>query len=265
MELTFLGTGTSTGIPVLGCRCPVCTSTDQRDRRLRASAMVRPYADAPAILIDAGPDLRQQLLAQRSPELGALLITHIHYDHVGGLDDLRPYCARSGPEGFPVYCRPEVGRQLHRSLPYTFASEDHYPGAPVFNLHEIADDNPFEVRLAPGRKVEVLPLPVLHGKLPILGYRIGPLAYITDCSHMPSETFDRLRGLDTLVINALRLKEHMSHFTLAQALEVIEKVKPTRAFLTHMCHDMPRTCELDGKLPPNVALAIDGQVVEIFA
>lgn len=262
MKLTFLGTGTSTGIPVLCCTCATCTSTDPRDKRQRSSVIIYPYKNAPGILIDAGPDLRNQLLTENSPALAGLLITHIHYDHVGGMDDLRPYC-KIAPDGkFPVYCRPDVAKQLHRSIPYAFAS-DHYPGAPVYDMHELVSDEPFTVELGKGKAVEVIPLPVLHGKLPIFGYRIGSMAYITDCSFMPKDTLRRLYGVETLIINALRPKPHMSHFNLEEALAVIAKVNPKRAFLTHICHDMPPQGQIEFSLPPNVRFATDGETIEV--
>lgn len=257
MELIFLGTGTSTGVPMIGCRCATCTSTDPCDQRLRCSVIVRPDDGAPGILIDAGPDLRRQLLDHQTPDLAALLVTHIHYDHVGGIDDLRPYCYKAPDGKFPVYCRADVGAGLKRAVPYAFA-EDHYPGAPAFHLHTVDDDTPFEIPVAGHNPVKVVPLPVLHAKLPILGYRIGPLAYITDCSHIGDETLARLKDVDTLVINALRPQPHPAHLSLDESLAVIARVAPRQAFLTHMSHDMPPAAEVEPLLPQGVRLAHDG-------
>lgn len=248
MKLTFLGTGTSTGVPQIGCHCDTCTSTDPRDNRLRASAMVT-TDQGRNLLIDCGPDFRQQILGQESPDLDALLITHSHYDHVGGIDDLRPYCA-GGP--FPVYCKADVADDLRNRVPYCFAKHL-YPGVPTFDIHEINPDRPFE---AGGVSIE--PLPVMHARLPIVGFRIGNLAYITDCKTMPAETLEKLKDLDVLVINALRHEEHMSHLNLKQALDVIEIARPRRAYLTHLAHQMGRHAEVEPTLPPGVKIAYDG-------
>lgn len=252
MRLTFLGTGTSTGVPQIGCPCEVCTSDDPREKRLRASVLIETAGKN--ILIDCGPDFRQQILRAGSPDLRALLITHSHYDHVGGIDDMRPYCH---PDPFPVYCRPDVARDLRARVPYCFA-EHLYPGVPTFDIHEIDGHSDFMID-----DIRVTPLPVMHARLPIIGFRIGSLAYITDCSEMPAETLGKIRGIDTLVINALRLKPHMSHMSLDQALAVIREAGPRQAFLTHISHDMglyDATCRL---LPPGVRPAIDGMNVEI--
>ncbi len=264
MELVFLGTGTSTGVPMIGCKCRTCRSTDPCDRRLRSSVLVRPFESGPGILIDAGPDLRAQLLAQNTPDIAALLVTHIHYDHVGGIDDLRPYCYAAPGGKFPIYCRADVGKGIMRSVPYAFA-QDHYPGAPAFELHTVDDNNSFVVCISGGKTVEVIPLPVLHAQMPILGYRIGALAYITDCSQMPAGTLERLRGVDTLVINALRPEPHMSHLSLQQSLDIVAELNPRQAYLTHMSHDMPPAAEVQPALPSNVRLANDGARIIIPA
>lgn len=229
MKITFLGTGTSTGIPQIGCRCATCTSADPRDNRMRASAIVTLDSGA-NLLIDCGPDFRSQILRAGAPPLEALLITHSHYDHVGGIDDLRPYC-RDGRH-FPTFCTPDVARDLHERNPWSFAKHL-YPGVPTFAIHEINPDIPFEIA---GQ--EIIPLPVMHAKLPILGYRFGPLAYITDCKTMPAATLEKLRGVHTLVLNALRILPHQSHLSLDEALDIIKAVNPRRALLTHMSHDM---------------------------
>lgn len=252
--ITFLGTGTSTGVPVIRCSCNTCMSLDPRDKRLRASVMVT-MPDGLNILIDCGPDFRTQMLRLGSPDLEALLITHSHYDHVGGLDDLRPYCA--GDRHFPVYCQDDVAQDLRTRNPWSFAKHL-YPGVPTFEIHDIKPLEPFALG-----GLSVVPVPVMHAKLPILGYRFGPLAYITDCSSISDEAVNALQGLDTLVINALRLKPHMSHLSLEEALEVIERIAPRRAYLTHMSHDMPPHARV--KLPDNVHLAYDGLTVKVPA
>lgn len=255
-SLTFLGTGTSTGVPQIGCRCETCLSTDPRDRRLRCSALVRtPLGNT--FLIDAGPDFREQILHQGSPELTAALLTHTHYDHVGGIDDLRPYCAHAGEGNFEVFCRPDVARDLRNRIPYCFA-ENPYPGVPVFHLCEIYDDRPFSIHGDP-----VVPLPVMHAKLPIVGYRFGPLAYITDCKTMPESTFSLLKGVDTLVINALRHEPHYSHLSLTESLAIIGRVRPRVAYLTHLSHQMGPHARVEPTLPPNVFIAVDGSTVTV--
>lgn len=247
MKIHFLGTGTSTGIPQIGCTCAACTSTDPCDKRLRASATVT-LDDGTNLLIDCGPDFRQQILAAGAPPLDALLITHSHYDHVGGIDDLRPYC-KDGRH-FPTYCRGDVAEDLRQRNPWSFA-QHLYPGVPTFAIHEIEAGKPFSVN---GN--EILPLDITHGKLPILGYRIGRLAYVTDCSAMPEATIEALRGVDTLVINALRHEPHPSHLSLREALELIRRIGPRRTLLTHMSHDMGPQASV--ALPPGVAFAHDG-------
>lgn len=252
MQLRFLGTGTSTGVPSIGCNCATCRSTDPRDHRLRASALLS--AGDNNILIDAGPDFRQQILAADSPELDALLITHTHYDHVGGIDDLRPYCY---PDGFDIYAQHADIDDLRHKVPYCFA-EHPYPGAPVLHPHVIQPMKPFSIN-----GLEILPLPIKHYMLDILGYKIGNLAYITDAKVIPNDTINAISGIDTLVINALRHKEHISHINLSQALEIIAVVKPRIAYLTHISHDLGRYTDIAPTLPDNVKIAIDGTTITI--
>lgn len=252
MKLRFLGTGTSTGVPQIGCTCPTCISTDIHDKRLRASALLS--VDGKNILIDCGPDFRQQIIDAGAPDLIAALLTHSHYDHVGGIDDLRPYCYRSG--GFPLYCRHDVADDLRARVPYCF-KEHPYPGVPIFDIHEIDDD-----RFSIG-DIVALPIPVIHYKLPIVGFRVGKLAYITDAKTIPDSSYKRLEGVDTLVINALRKEQHLSHMNLEEALAVIERVGPRVAYLTHLADKMGTQAEVQPMLPRNVYIAYDGLEIEI--
>lgn len=258
MELTFLGTGTSTGVPQLRCGCEVCRSTDPRDSRLRTSALVE--TGGKRILIDCGPDFREQMLRHgvRSVDdrLDALLLTHQHYDHVGGIDDLRPYCYGIEP-GFPIYCQGDVVRDLRARLPYCF-SEHPYPGVPRIDLHEIKAGIPFQ---AAG--VEVRPVGVNHYLLDILGFRIGALGYVTDAKKIPDATVEALKGVDTLVINALRHTEHISHLSLVEALEMVRRIGPRVAYLTHISHQFGLHAEVEPALPEGVRLAYDGLKIKI--
>ncbi len=251
LEIEFLGTGTSTGVPMLRCYCPVCTSSDVRDMRLRTSAIVR-YQGA-RILIDCGPDFRTQMLRASDDNLDAVLITHIHFDHVAGLDDLRVYCYE---KPMPLYGRPDVLRDLHQRIPYCFAS-DPYPGVAQFEEHVIGDE-PF---LVEGVRVE--PIPVMHYKLPICGFRIGPLAYITDAKTIDDEVIERLKGVPLLVINALRIEPHLSHMCLSETLAVIDRIKPGKAYLIHMSDRIGLHADSPKILPEGVELAYDGLIVKV--
>ncbi len=261
MKLTFLGTGTSTGVPQMRCSCETCRSTDPRDKRLRASVLIETQPGAPGILIDCGPDFREQMLRQDCPDLAAALLTHTHYDHVGGMDDLRPYSYGAPDNRFPVYCRADVAKDLRNRIPYCFA-EHPYLGVPQFDLRIIEPMKAFTVK--PSERfgpVEIVPLPIMHGRLEIVGYRIGPVAYITDASFVPQVTLDALKGVDTLVINALRHAGHPSHLNLNQALDVIKVSRPRQAYLTHMSHQMGPHAQAEKLLPPGTAFAYDGLTV----
>ena len=250
MQITFLGTGTSTGIPQIGCTCPVCTSANPKDNRLRTSAVVS--VNGKNILIDCGPDFRQQVLRAGIGRIDAVLITHIHYDHTGGIDDLRPF---GGKHTLPIYLEAPVAEGIRTRLPYCFG--DHlYPGVPNIRLQEIG------IELFTIENIEVTPIRVMHYKLPILGYRIGGLVYITDALTIPDEEYAKMKQVDVLVINALRKQPHLSHQTLDEALRVIERVQPREAYLVHMSHHMGLTAEVEKELPPHVHFAYDGLVVE---
>ena len=249
IKVTILGSGTSKGIPEVSCYCPVCRSDDEKDKRTRCSALVE--TKGVKLLIDISPDFRQQALKADITSIDAALITHSHYDHVGGFDDVRPFCAG---RNFSVYLRKDVNEDLHRRLDYCFR-ESPYPGVPTFDMHEI-DDAPFMIK-----GVKIIPITVFHGKLPIVGYRIGDFAYITDAKTIPDEEMEKLYNLDVLVLNGLRFKDHFAHFTVEEALKVIGELKPKRAYLTHFCHEIGRHRDFEAKLPPNVFASYDGLVI----
>lgn len=251
LEIEFLGTGTSTGVPMLRCHCPVCMSSDEHDKRLRTSAIVR-YQGA-RILIDCGPDFRTQMLRASDDNLDAVLLTHIHYDHVAGLDDLRAYCFE---RPFPLYARADVLRNLHARIPYCFAT-DPYPGVAQFEEHVIGDE-PFLVE-----SVRVEPIPVMHYKLPIIGFKIGPLAYITDAKDIADDVIERLQGVPLLVINALRIEPHLSHMCLSETLDVVRRIKPGKTYLVHMSDRIGLHAESHKILPDGVELAWDGLIAKV--
>ena len=253
MRVRLLGTGTSQGIPIIGCTCPVCTSTDERDHRLRTSALVE--VDGVNILIDAGPDLRQQLLRCGVTRLDALLLTHEHKDHTGGIDDVRPINFLMKTP-LNIYGQPRVMKAIRNDYSYAFGP-DQYPGVPQLVLNPLQPE-PFEVK-----GVEVIPVKVRHMTLPIFGYRIRNFGYITDASFISETEKKKLMGIKVLVINALRREQHYSHFNLEQALAIIEEIKPERAYLTHVSHRLGKYVDVSQELPKNVFLGIDNQVIEV--
>lgn len=253
MKLTFLGTGTSCGVPVIGCQCEVCRSTDPHDKRTRCSALIE--TEQTRLLIDCGPDFRQQILPQPFRKIDAILITHAHYDHMGGMDDIRPYCQFGEMN---VYADSNACKSMLEMLPYCFA-EHRYPGVPAIGLHEI---HPHQ-ELSFG-DLEVVPFEVMHGKLPILGYRIGSLAYITDMKTIDDAEVDYLKGVRVLVVNALRFdKPHHSHQLVDEAVAFARRVGAERSFIIHSCHDIGLHEEVNKKLPADIQLAYDGQEINI--
>lgn len=253
MKVTFLGTGTSCGVPVIGCQCRVCQSADPKDKRLRCSILIETASTR--ILVDAGPDFRQQILPQPFRRIDAILVTHSHYDHMGGMDDIRPYCQFGEMN---VYADAIACKGMLEMLPYCFA-EHRYPGVPQIGLHEISAGCPFTIG-----DISVMPIRVMHGKLPILGFRFGTFAYITDMKYIEDDQFALLEGVETLCVNALRFdKPHHSHQLVGDAIAFSKRVGARRTLLTHMCHDVGLHEEVNHQLPKGVELAFDGQVLKI--
>ncbi len=255
LELTFFGTGTSNGIPVIGCDCAVCRSPDPRDRRTRSSVIVRD--NERVYLIDTATELRVQALAAGLDRVDAVLMTHAHADHTGGFDDLRRFNELMGRH-LPVYANPTTAAMLRERYAYTFV--DQYPfygGKPDLILHEVdAPFTPFER--------EIVPVPVFHGRLPVHGYRIGPVAYVTDAKTIPDSSLDLLRDLDILVLNGLRDRPHPTHLSIAEAVEVIQTVRPRRAYLTHLSHEISHQAA-SSLLPAGIEIAQDGLTVPVRA
>jgi phosphoribosyl 1,2-cyclic phosphate phosphodiesterase len=253
MTITFLGTGTSQGVPVIGCDCAVCRSVDFRDKRLRVSVHIE--VAGKSFVIDTGPDFRQQMLRARIRQLDAILFTHEHKDHTAGLDDVRSYNFLQGHD-MPVYARASVLEQLRREFAYVFA-EKKYPGVPRLQLHEIRNE-PFMVGGVP-----VTPIEVMHLRLPVYGFRLGDFTYITDANHIDEAELEKVRGTKVLVLNALQQSAHPSHFTLAEALDLVERLGPEQAYFTHLSHKMGLHREVEAQLPKHVRLGFDGLRFEV--
>jgi phosphoribosyl 1,2-cyclic phosphate phosphodiesterase len=249
MKITFLGTGTSQGVPVIACDCEVCLSTNQKDKRLRSSVLIE--SEETTVVIDTGPDFRQQMLREQVQKLDAVVYTHEHKDHVAGMDDVRAFNYKQKKD-MDIYASSRVQEALIREFPYVF-SEYKYPGVPQVKLHTVELGEPFSIG-----DLELEAIEVMHYKLPVYAYRIADFAYVTDANYIGEEEKEKLKGCEVLVINALRRKEHISHFTLDQALAMIEELKPQRAYLTHISHYMGLHNEVSKELPPNVEIAYDG-------
>lgn len=253
MRLTFLGTGTSTGVPEIGCKCEVCTSSDPRDARLRTSALLE--KNGTTLLIDCGPDFRLQMLRADVKKIDALLMTHKHYDHLVGIDDLRPF---THSKELPIYADRETETQIRSFFPYCFGRVK-YPGVANIRICPIDAGNSFSVG-----SFEVTPLRVFHGMFPITAYRIDNMAYITDMSYIEPSELEKLKGIDVLVINALRFsKPHKTHQTVLEALRIVDYLKPRETYFTHLMHHIGLHAKIEKCLPPGVHFAYDGLVLDI--
>ncbi|MCA0233935.1 MAG: MBL fold metallo-hydrolase [Bacteroidetes bacterium] len=253
MVITLLGTGTSSGIPLIGCRCDVCRSLDYRDKRLRVSVYVE--TQGKCFVIDTGPDFRQQMLREDITQLDAVIFTHQHKDHTAGLDDVRAFNFLQNKD-MPVYGRLQVLEQLKREFEYVFA-DYRYPGIPRLQLHEITN-TPFDVL-----GVTFTPIDVLHHRLPVFGFRIGNFAYLTDVNHIPEAELAKLQNLDVLILGALQRETHISHFNLQQAIDVVSILKPQVTYFTHLSHKMGRHAEVEKELPAHIRLGFDGLKIKL--
>jgi phosphoribosyl 1,2-cyclic phosphate phosphodiesterase len=253
LKVTFLGTGTSQGVPVIACDCHVCTSLDYRDKRLRTSIHLE--VEGKSFVIDTGPDFRQQMLRERVKSLDAIIFTHEHKDHTAGMDDVRAFNFREKKD-MPVYAHPRVISQLKKEFSYIFADVK-YPGVPTLEIHEI-DNKPFQIE-----GITFLPIQVHHYKLPVFGFRVGDFSYITDANAISGAEMDKLRGSKVIVLNALQWDYHISHFTIEEALELMRELNPEMGYLTHISHRLGEHRNVEPKLPPNIRLAYDGLKIEL--
>ncbi|MDI1255944.1 MAG: MBL fold metallo-hydrolase [Flavobacterium sp.] len=254
MKVYFLGTGTSQGIPVIGSDHPVCKSNDRKDKRLRVSVWI--YDENFSIVVDCGPDFRQQMLTSDCKKIDALLFTHEHADHTAGLDDIRPYNFKQG--AMPVYAHERVIKNLTRRFDYIFETENRYPGAPSVKTIEVVNNYPFQLS---GKNI--IPINIFHGSLQVFGYRIDDFAYLTDVKTIQPEEIEKLKGLKVLVVNALRIEPHDTHFNLSEALDFIALIQPKATYLTHISHVFGFHADIQKNLPSNVFLAYDNLEITI--
>jgi len=253
LKVKILGTGTSQGVPVIACNCKVCQSTDPNDKRLRASVLVE--VDNTTIVIDAGPDFRQQMLREKVSNIDAILVTHEHRDHIAGLDDVRSFNFIN-QKPVDIYAEPRVQEAIKMEYSYSFADEK-YPGIPEFNLIDLSDEPLFI------NDVKIIPLRVMHYKLPVYGFRIGDFTYITDANYISEEVKEKIRGTMILVINGLRKEKHLSHVSLSEAIDFINQISPMLAYITHISHQMGLHHDINEELPRNISLAYDGLHFEL--
>jgi phosphoribosyl 1,2-cyclic phosphate phosphodiesterase len=248
VKITFLGTGTSQGVPVIACECNICLSKDQHDKRLRTSLLLE--TDETTLVFDAGPDFRQQMLREHVMKLDSILLTHEHKDHISGMDDVRAFNYKC-QDAIDIYAEERVQKEVKKEYSYAF-SEYQYPGVPKMRLNPIPEHS-FEVK-----GIKIVPIRVFHYHLPVYGFRIGNFAYITDANYIPEESKEKLLGVKYLVINALRKEKHISHFSLREAIDFIREISPKKAFITHISHQMGYHSEVTKELPPEIMLAYDG-------
>jgi phosphoribosyl 1,2-cyclic phosphate phosphodiesterase len=253
LKVTFLGTGTSQGVPVIGCDCEVCRSLDYRDKRLRSSVHLEVAGQS--LVIDTGPDFRQQMLRENISRLDAIILTHAHRDHTSGIDDVRAYNFLQ-QMNMPVYGTAETLDQIKSDFAYIFGP-DNYPGLPRLDLRPITE-SAFSID---GTSIQ--PLPVLHLKLSVFGFRIGDFSYITDANAIPASTYEKLRGTKILVLNALQREQHISHFNLNEAIDIVKKINPEKAYFTHISHKMGLHAAVSKELPDSISLAIDGLQISL--
>jgi len=251
VKITFLGTGTSQGVPVIACECETCQSEDPRDKRLRTSLLYE--EEETTLLFDAGPDFRQQMLREGVKKLDSIILTHEHKDHIAGIDDVRAFNYKS-QDAIDIYAEERVLKAIRKEFSYVFA-EYQYPGIPKMRLNTV-NDHSFSVNGIP-----IIPVRVFHYRLPVFGYRIGNFAYITDANYVPEESKEKLFGVKYLVVNALRKEKHISHFSLREAIDFIREISPKKAFITHVSHQMGRYEQVSAELPPEIILAYDGLIL----
>ncbi len=252
VKLTFLGTGTSQGVPLIACPCEVCKSTDEKDKRLRSSVLIE--HNNSTFVIDTGPDFRQQMLRADVNNVDAVIFTHEHHDHIVGLDDVRAYNFIH-KKAMDIYATTRVQEAIHRMFPYIF-SDNKYPGIPKLELHTFFDE-PFKIN-----KSTFIPINVMHYKMPVKAFRIENITYITDANFIAEEEKEKIKGSEIIIVNALRKEEHISHFTFDQALALMEELKPKKAYFTHISHQLGKYADIKRQLPDWIEPAYDGLVIE---